>query len=81
MTTWWKHLHRRDLQFLALVCVNLACIGGFLTAHFDTGQEPAGGWRRIDLPAVLKRIESGDLQRHEAQWYHPAETKTTGGAP
>jgi hypothetical protein len=28
---------------------------------------------------VLERIESGDLQRHEAQWYHPA--KTARGAP
>ena len=81
MTTWWKHLHRRDLQFIALVCVNLACVAGFLFAEFETGQQPAGGWRRIDLPAVLNRIESGDLHRHEAQWYHRAKTETGGEAP
>ena len=80
MTTWWKHPHRRDLQFLALVCANLACVAGFLFAQFQADQQPAGGWRRIDLPAVLERIEGGDLQRHEAQWYHPARTKS-GGAP
>ena len=81
MTTWWRHLHRRDLQFLALVCINLVCMAGFLTAHLETGQEPAGGWRRIDLPAVLKRIEAGDLQRHEAQWYHPTKNELVGDRP
>ncbi len=73
METWLKHLHRRDLQFLALVLANLVCVGGYLLAQVQTAEQPAGGWRRIDLQAVMTRIEAGDLQQHEAAWYHPAK--------
>ena len=79
-----KHLHRRDLRFLTLVLANLVCMGGFLFAQMQTGEQPAGGWRRIDLPAVLQRIEAGDLQRHEADWYHPLQDRprrSAGGTP
>lgn len=81
MGTWLKHLHRGDLRFLALILANLACVAGFLFAQIQTGQPPAGGWRRIDLPAVMSRIEAGDLQRHEAAWYRPVKPSAAAGAP
>ncbi len=68
-----KHLHRRDLRFLTFVLTNLVCVCGFLLAQVQTVEQPAGGWRRIDLQAVITRIEAGDLQRHEAAWYHQAK--------
>ena len=70
MEAWVKHLQRRDLRFIASVLINLACVAGFLLAQVQTAEQPAGGWRRIDLQAVITRIEAGDLQRHEAAWYH-----------
>ncbi len=73
MEAWLKHLHRRDLGFIALVLINLVCVAGFLLAQVQTAEQPAGGWRRIDLQAVITRIEAGDLQRHEAAWYHQAK--------
>ena len=84
MEPWLKHLHQRDLRFLALVLVNLVCVAGFQLARVQTAEQPAGGWRRIDLEAVMTRIEAGDLQRHEAAWYHPAKEparKPAGDAP
>jgi hypothetical protein len=81
MATWWKHSLRHDLAFLILVFASLVCVAGFLTAQFETGQQPAGGWRRVDLSAVNDRIEAGDLQRHEADWYHPADPVIKGGKP
>jgi len=74
MQTWLKHLHRRDYRFLVFVLVNLFCLSGYLLAHIQTLQQENGGWRRIDLDAVMSRIESGDLLKHEAAWYHNKQT-------
>ena len=70
MGSWLRHLHRRDYRFLAVVSLNLLCVAGYLLAHVQTLQQETGGWRRIDLDAVMSRIESGDLLQHEAAWYH-----------
>jgi len=39
------------------------------------------GWRTVDLGALQRRIESGELRDREADWYHPAtaEEATAGG--
>lgn len=81
MTTWWKHPHKRDLPFLVLLTATLVCVAGFLLAQLELSQQPAGGWRRIDLPAVMSRIEAGDLQRYEAAWYHADGSASGSKAP
>lgn len=70
METWLRHLHRRDLRFIAFVLANLLCIACYLFAHVQPIEQETVGWRRIDLEAVMNRIETGDLLRHEAAWYH-----------
>ena len=69
------HLRRRDVRFLVFVLLNIFCMTGYLLANIEAMQQDSGGWRRIDLDAVLTRIESGDLMQHEAAWYHNKETE------
>jgi len=63
------HIHRRDICFAGLIGLNLVCIAGFLFSSFAATGTPAGGWRRIDLERLEMRLESGELQRREADWY------------
>ena len=84
MVIWLRHLHPRDYRFLAFVLVNLLCVAAYLFAHVQTLQQETGGWRRIDLDAVMSRIESGDLLQHEAAWYHDqreGKRKTSQDSP
>jgi hypothetical protein len=67
------HIHRRDLAFIGLVGLTLVCIGGFLYGGFAETGTPAGGWRRVDTERLELRLESGDLQRREAEWYVPLQ--------
>ena len=70
MRSWLRHVHRRELRFLALAAVNLVCIAGYVASGIGVSPE-GGGWRRIDYQAVEARIEAGELVRKEARWYHP----------
>jgi hypothetical protein len=72
MHPWLRHGKFRDLRFMLLVMANLGCIGGFLLAQVPAPQQDIGGWRRIDLEALVNRIETGDLLKHEASWYEAA---------
>ena len=73
MDAWPRHLHRHDVQLLALVLASLLCVAGFLSSGLQNASEQPGGWRRIDIDAVKARIEAGDLMSREASWYHPLE--------
>jgi hypothetical protein len=67
------HRHHRDFYFIGLVGVTLLSIGGFLLGSVgDTGPE-SSGWRRIDLERLEMRLDSGELQRREADWYEPLQ--------
>jgi hypothetical protein len=66
--TGW-HLRRRDLRFLGVVALNLACVAAYLTTESGAPETAVGGWRRIDRAALESRIESGELSRKEAAWY------------
>ncbi len=74
-----SHLRGRDLRFVMFIIANLFCVAGYLAGNLGTIQEPGGGWRSIDLEALLTRIETGDLVQKEAEWYHPL-TEETGRA-
>jgi len=54
---------------MGLVGLTLACIAGFLVSGFAGSGTPAGSWRRIDTERLQMRLESGELQRREAEWY------------
>ena len=65
-------MKRRDIKFSALVAVNLLAIAGFLLSH--VGDESAyTGWRKIDFPALMQKINSGDLVRHESEYWRKQE--------
>jgi hypothetical protein len=79
-----RHLRSRDLRFLGLVAVT----GLTITLYLGTGLRLAGqegsGWRKPDLAVLTQRIETGELQEREADWYHPAtedEMQGLGGTP
>ena len=65
------HLRARDLRFVAVVALNLACIGAYVATQTGPADAGAGGWRRIDRAALERRIESGELSGREALWYQP----------
>jgi len=61
-------LKSRDRRFVLVAGINLLAVTAFLLSHI--GDEPAyTGWRKIDYQALVDRINSGDLVRHEAHWY------------
>ena len=82
MQHWLRHVRRRELIFLGLVLLNLVSIAGYLAGGLGvvTGDE-RGGWRRIDLEAVEARLNSGELVRKEADWYHPLSAEETSIRP
>ena len=63
------HLRRRDLRFLGVVALNLACVAAYLATESGAPETAVGGWRRIDRAALESRIESGELSRKEAVWW------------
>jgi hypothetical protein len=67
------HIHGRDRIFIGLISLTLAGILGFLFSGFAETGTPAGGWRRIDTERLEMRLESGELQRREAEWYVPLQ--------
>jgi hypothetical protein len=71
MPSWLKHVHGRELRFVAVILANLVCAAGYLASSVGVRPEESGGWRRIDLDAVEARMEAGELVRKEADWYHP----------
>ncbi len=56
-----------DWPMIVLVLLNLGAIGLYL----DVGpvELTAAGYRVIDTRAVERLLDSGELSRHEAQWY------------
>ncbi|MEN8216835.1 MAG: hypothetical protein ABFS56_10765 [Pseudomonadota bacterium] len=73
MKRWLTKPQRRDIQFAAFILATLICVGGFLSSGTETTSEQNGGWRRIDIEALTKRINAGDLVNHEAAWYRRHE--------
>jgi hypothetical protein len=68
-----KHWKARDWRFAGWVGLTLMCIGLYLSMEGPGMERTHPGWRRIDRAALQQRIDSGDLRKQEAQWYHPAK--------
>jgi hypothetical protein len=75
-----RHLHRRELRFLGLVALTLLLISLHLGSSLRLAERSGTGWRTVDLPALQRRIETGELSDREADWYHPA-TPDEAAAP
>jgi hypothetical protein len=52
---------------LTLVVINLAGIGLYLGVGPESTE--GAGYRVIDIKAVHRLLDSGDLNLHEADWY------------
>ena len=66
-------IHSRELRFLALVLVTCCLIALQLSENLRLQGLAGSDWRTVDLPALQRRIDAGDLSDHEATWYHPAK--------
>jgi hypothetical protein len=78
MADWIRHLHRRELRFLAFIAVSVSLIALYLSAGLRLAGDTGSGWRSIDLDALQRRIETGELRDREARWYHPSTPEETG---
>lgn len=67
-----RHLHRRELGFLGLIALTGLLIGLQLAGGLGHVGISGGGWRAIDRAALERRIESGNLNDREADWFRPA---------
>jgi hypothetical protein len=66
-----RRLQSRDLRFVGLLGLSLLLSGLYLSETLEQAAHPGRGHRRIDLKALERRIQAGDLRDREADWYHP----------
>jgi hypothetical protein len=74
----YKHWRARDLRFLALLVLTAVVIVLHLDAGLRLAAQEGSGWRALDLEALRKRIETGELREREAEWYHPSTDEESG---
>ena len=66
-----------DWPIITLVVVNLAGIGLYLEVG-PTSLEGTG-YRAIDIEAVRRMLDAGELSLHEASWYQRNDATPGGG--
>ncbi len=84
MGVWIKRLQLRELRFLGLIAITASLMALHLGSSLRLADQEGSGWRKIDLEALQRRIETGELRGREADWYHPArpeEIRPQRGAP
>lgn len=82
MTTLARHWHLRDVRFLGLIAMTALLIALHLGEGLRLAAREGSGHRVIDVKALERRIDAGDLSDREADWYHPATPQESrGGAP
>jgi hypothetical protein len=69
-----RRILSHDWPVILLVVINLAGVGLYLGA--GPAWQAGAGSRVIDIRAVQRLLDSGDLSRHEAAWY---QSNTTSG--
>jgi len=77
-----RHIHPRELRFLGLLSLTLLLIALQLADGLRLAALGGSGWRSVDRVALERRIDSGRLSDHEADWYHPTtpqESAALGG--
>jgi len=76
-----RRIRKRDRKLVALWLAHAICIAGFLVTGVGAAAVEPRGWRRIDVDKVEHKIRAGDLVRHEADWWRPAQDRPAGRAP
>ena len=79
MITLARHWHRRDVRFLGLIAMTALLIALHLGEGLRLAAREGSGHRVIDVKALERRIDAGDLSDREADWYHPATPQESGG--
>ena len=74
------HWRGRELRFLGLVGITVWLLALYLNAGLRLAQQEGSGWRTIDLEALQRRVETGELTDREAQWYHLQTEAPQAGA-
>jgi hypothetical protein len=62
-----RRILTHDWPVIVLVAITLAGVGLYLGA--GPAWQKGAGYRVIDIKAVQRMLDSGDLSRHEAEWY------------
>jgi hypothetical protein len=75
-----RHWRGRELRFLGLVAITVGLMALYLNAGLRLAQQEGSGWRTINLEALQRRVESGELSDHEARWYHLQTEAPKAGA-
>ena len=82
MSTLARHWHPRDARFLGLIALTALLIALHLGEELRLAAREGSGHRVVDLKALERRIDSGDLSNREADWYHLATPQESArGAP
>ena len=69
---------------MGLVVLTGVVVVLYLASGLRFGGGEGSGWRRLDLDALQQRIDDGELQGREADWYHRStgeETRAIRGLP
>lgn len=68
MKRYLHHVWNHDRIFAVFMLVTLLLISGFLVDQQEQRVMQGGGWRKIDIKAVMDKIDRGDLVKHDAMW-------------
>jgi hypothetical protein len=70
--------HPREARFAGMVALTLLAAAAYLADAVQLERLAGTGHRPVDRKALELRIQSGDLQSREAEWYHPATRQESG---
>ena len=79
-----RHLHQREYRFLGLIALTGVLIALHLGDRVRLAEQQGTGWRSVDLGALQRRVDTGELRDREADWYHSSsaeEIDASGGRP
>ncbi len=63
-------LLRRDARFISLVLLNLLALALYLGQGALGVDDTGKAWRKIDIQAIQRLLDAGELSDREALWYH-----------
>ena len=82
MTALTKAWRTRDGRFAGLLVLTALGIALYLGEGLRIASREGSGHRVIDVKALERRIEAGDLTDREALWYHQTRPdEAAGGRP
>jgi len=79
MTVQIKTWHPREVRFVGLIALTLLGMALYLGDGLRLASRDGSGHRVIDIQALERRIEAGDLRDREALWYHETRPDDGGG--